>query len=266
MTLQLKELCDKVVDLARKTGQIIKNERNNSTLNIESKGKNDFVTHIDKLSEKLIIEGLQSFLPQSGFIAEENTKSNKGEIFNWIIDPIDGTTNFIHGLSPHAISIALMQNDEIVIGVIYELGLDECFYSYKGGNAFLNGKKISVSTNKTIADSLIATGFPYTQYERIKPFMKTLEHFMHKSHGIRRLGSAATDLAYVACGRFDGFYEYNLNAWDVAAGAFLVQQAGGKVSDFYGSNNYIFGKELVASNTIVFDEFLSDINKIMCES
>lgn len=265
MDINLKEICLKVVELAKSTGQIIKDERANNRLNIETKGKNDFVTHVDKKSEELIIAGLQTILPSSGFIAEEKTNTNKGETFNWIIDPIDGTTNFIHGLFPHAISIALMQESNIVIGVVYEIGLDECFYSYKGGNAYLNGEPISVSNNTTVADSLIATGFPYTHYDRLEPFMKTLEHFMLSSHGIRRLGSAATDLAYVAAGRFDGFYEYNLSAWDVAAGVFLVQQAGGKAADFNGGTNCIFGKEMVASNSHIFDEFLSDINSIMCK-
>ena len=263
MEINLKDICIEVVDLARTTGFTIKNIRLNDKLDIETKGKNDFVTDVDKKSEQLIIEGLQKILPDSGFIAEEQTKTNKGEVYNWIIDPIDGTTNFIHGLFPYAISIALMKREEIVLGVVYEMGLDECFYTYKGGKAFLNQMEISVSNNSTVSDSLIATGFPYTQYERLEPFMATLEHFMIKSHGVRRLGSAATDLAYVACGRFDGFYEYNLNPWDVAAGAFLVQQAGGKISDFKGGSDYIFGKEMVASNSLVFNEFLSDINKIM---
>lgn len=265
MDIQLDILCSLVVELAKSTGKIIKEEREQNKLSIETKGKNDFVTHVDKKSEQLLVVGLQKALPIAGFIAEENTKTDQGEEYKWIIDPIDGTTNFIHGLSPHAISIALIKGNEIILGVVYEMGLDECFYSYKGGEAYLNGHVIKVTNNPTVADSLIATGFPYTQYDRLEPFMKTLEHFMIKSHGIRRLGSAATDLAYVACGRFDGFYEYNLNSWDVAAGAFLVQQAGGKISDFNGGSDCIFGKEMVAANSVVFDEFLNDINKIMCK-
>jgi myo-inositol-1(or 4)-monophosphatase len=263
MEPNLKELCMSVVELARNTGQTIQHERTQSQLNIVSKGKNDFVTHFDKKSEELIISGLQKLLPQSGFIAEEQTNTTKGEIYNWIIDPIDGTTNFIHGVFPYAISIALMQGTEVVIGIVYEIGLDECFYAYKGGKAYLNGNEIRVSSNPTVADSLIATGFPYTMYERLAPFMKTLEHFMIKSHGIRRLGSAATDLAYVACGRFEGFYEYNLKPWDVAAGAFLVVQAGGKATTFSGGSDCIFGREILASNPYIHDEFLNDVNKIM---
>jgi myo-inositol-1(or 4)-monophosphatase len=263
MTPNLQDICLKVADLARLTGQMLRAERSAGKLNVVSKGKNDFVTYFDKKSEELIVEGLIKLLPEAGFIAEEQTRTERGAEYNWIIDPIDGTTNFIHNLFPFAISIALIHHNQIVIGVVYEMGLDECFYSWKGGKAYLNGSEISVSESPTVADSLIATGFPYTQYERLAPFMKTLEHFMIKSHGIRRLGSAATDLAYVACGRFEGFYEYNLKPWDVAAGAFLVQQAGGKVSDFKGGDNYIFGHEVVASNSRVFDEFRNDICNIM---
>jgi myo-inositol-1(or 4)-monophosphatase len=147
--------------------------------------------------------------------------------------------------------------------VIYEVGLDECFYGYKGGKSYLNGKEISVSRQSKVADSLIATGFPYSDYKRLPQFMKSLEYFMAKSHGLRRLGSAATDLAYVACGRFDAFYEYNLNAWDVAAGVVIVRQAGGRVCDFSGGKDYLFGREIIASNDLIFDEFLFDVKHLM---
>lgn len=261
--MDLKLLCNQVVNLSRQTGAYIKNERASARLDIETKGKNDFVTQVDKASEKRLVEGLKLLLPEAGFIAEEQTSTLKGEVYNWIIDPIDGTTNFIHGLYPNAISIALMEHHHVVLGVIYEIGLDECFYSSKGDNAYLNGVEIHVSNRPTVSDSLIATGFPYTQYHRLEPFMKTLEHFMIKSHGLRRLGSAATDLAYVACGRFDGFYEYNLNPWDVAAGAFLVEQAGGICADFNGGKDFIFGREIASSNKLIFNEFLGDIQQIM---
>ncbi len=259
----LKSICEATVQITRETGQYVKDYRLNNTPSVESKGRNDFVTQIDKLSEERLIKALGELLPESGFIAEENSSSKKGRVYNWIIDPIDGTTNFIHGLYPFAISIALQENDEIVLGVVYEMGMDECFYSWKGGPALMNGKPISVSTNATVAESLIATGFPYTNYSLINNFMETLDFFMKNSHGLRRLGSAAADLAYVACGRFDAFYEYNLKAWDVAAGAFLVQQAGGKVSDFKGGNDYLFGGEIVTANNQVFGEMQSVIEKIM---
>jgi myo-inositol-1(or 4)-monophosphatase len=156
-----------------------------------------------------------------------------------------------------------MEDSEIILGVVHELGLDECFYAWKGGPAYLNGKEIKVSNKDTVHQSLIATGFPYYDYERIDPFMKTMEFFMRYSRGLRRLGSAATDLVYVACGRFEAFYEYSLSPWDVAAGAFIVQQAGGKVCDFKGEDNYIFGKEIIASNSYVYSEFLNIVKEYM---
>lgn len=258
-----KKICEATVEITRETGRFVKEYRQNNKPSVESKGRNDFVTQIDKASEEKLVKALGELLPEAGFIAEENTSDKEGEIYNWIIDPIDGTTNFIHGLYPYAISIALKANDEIVLGVVYEMGLDECFYAWKGGPALMNGEPISVSDNATVADSLIATGFPYTNYSLIGNFMETLDFFMKNSHGLRRLGSAAADLAYVACGRFDAFYEYNLKPWDVAAGAFLVQQAGGKVSDFSGGNNYLFGKEIVCGNSLMFAEMQEVIDKIM---
>jgi myo-inositol-1(or 4)-monophosphatase len=210
-----------------------------------------------------LVHGLGKLLPGSGFIAEEGTSDIRGEVNNWIIDPIDGTTNFIHGSPPYAISVALMNANQIVMGIVYEIVAEECFYSYAGSPAFLNGKEIQVSEQATIADSLIATGFPYSYFDRLEPFMKTLDYFFINSHGVRRLGSAATDLAYVACGRYDAFYEYNLKPWDVAAGAFIIQQAGGVVADFSGGDNFLFGREVVASNKLVYKEFQSKVNQIM---
>ena len=260
--MNLEQICNQVCNLSKEVGLFIKTERtSNNSIHVEEKGLHDFVTHVDKTSEKKLVDRLSIILPEAGFIAEENTSTKKGEKYNWIIDPLDGTTNYIHGITPYAISIALMDNDRIVLGVVYEIGLDECFYAWETGPAYLNKKIISVSEKKDLKSSLIATGFPYYDYKRIKPFLESLGYFMVNSHGVRRLGSAATDLVYVACGRFEAFYEYGLSPWDVAAGAFIVQQAGGKVSDFKGEKNYIFGKEITASNNLVFDEFLTSIKQ-----
>lgn len=262
--MNLENICQQVIDITKSVGEFILSEKNNIThLNVEEKGLHDLVTYVDKTSEQKLVDELTKILPKAGFIAEEGTSVKKGDIYNWIIDPLDGTTNFIHGLTPFAISIALMENDKIILGVVHELGLNECFYAWKDSPAFLNEEIIKVSEIETIENSLIATGFPYYDYKRIKPFLESLEYFMENSHGIRRLGSAATDLVYVACGRFEAFYEYSLSPWDVAAGAFIVQQAGGIVSDFKGENNYIFGKEIIATNNFVFDNFLNNIKKIM---
>ena len=156
-----------------------------------------------------------------------------------------------------------MKDDELVAGIIHEVNLDECFYSYKGGEAFCNGKPIRVSGRAKLSDSLIVTGFPYTNFSRLADYMKIFDFCMRNTHGIRRPGSAAVDLAYVACGRFEAFYEYGLNAWDVAAGAFIVQQAGGSVTDFKGGNDFVFGKEIVASNNKVHEEFMQVVEQYM---
>jgi myo-inositol-1(or 4)-monophosphatase len=259
-----QSICQSVCAIAHKAGDFIKIEKTKiSSDKIELKGLHDFVTYVDKTSEKIIVEELLKLLPESGFITEEKTVDYKLNDHIWIIDPLDGTTNYIHGLSPFAVSIALYYNNEAVIGVVYEVSNNECFYTWKDAPAFMNGTKIHVSSAKTLSDSLIATGFPYYDYSRIKPFMKTLEYFFQKSHGIRRIGSAATDLVYVACGRFEAFYEYSLNSWDVAAGAFIVKHAGGIVCDFKGGNEFIFGKEIIATNTFVHQEFLGIINSFL---
>jgi myo-inositol-1(or 4)-monophosphatase len=248
-----------VISIAKKAGSFIRKERENfSSDKIEIKGLNDLVSYVDKTSEELIVKDLQTIFPQAGFIVEENTLSEKKE-YNWIVDPLDGTTNFIHGITCFAVSIALEYKGEIVLGVVYEVSRDECFYAIKGGGAFLNEKSIKVSENNTLKDSLIATGFPIYNFERINPYLKSLEHFMRNTHGIRRIGAAAADLCYLACGRVDAFFEYNLNPWDVAAGALIVKEAGGKLSDFKAGNNWLFGKELIAANSKVFDPFSSVI-------
>ncbi|MFC0877479.1 inositol monophosphatase family protein [Saccharicrinis sp. FJH2] len=262
--MDYKNVCDEVVKLVRETGRFIMSERKSMTSDdIEIKGKNDFVTKFDKLSEKRLVEGLGRILPEAGFIAEEGTSDKKGEVYNWIIDPIDGTTNFMHASPPFSISVALQENDEIVIGVVLEMFSDECFYSWKGGKVFINDKEVRNSGCAKLSDALIATGFPYKAFGLLENFMASLIFFMEKSHGVRRLGSAAIDLAYVAAGRYDAFYEYNLNPWDVAAGAFLVEQSGGKVSDFKGTGNYLFGKEMVAAAPKVFPEFFEAVSTIM---
>jgi myo-inositol-1(or 4)-monophosphatase len=260
MNIDLQTLCQEVGLLSKDVGNFIRTERKKfRSEKIEVKGKNDFVSYVDKTSEKRIIDKLANLLPESGFIAEEGTSTKKGDIYNWIIDPLDGTTNFIHGIPCFAISIALMRKEELVLGVIYEINFDECFYAWEGSKSYLNGKEINVSNTSKVSNSLIATGFPYYDYSRLDEYMELFKYFMRNTRGLRRLGSAATDLAYVACGRFDGFYEYCLQPWDVAAGAFIVQQAGGKVTDFKGEGNYLFNREIVAGNNLFFDEFLESV-------
>lgn len=262
--MDLNKIAEAAINAVKLAGKYIAKEREQFSIDsIESKGKHDFVSYVDKGAEKILVEGLGEIIPESGFIAEEGTNTKRGDKYNWIIDPLDGTTNFIHGSPPYSISVALMEDNEIIMGIIFEITLGELFHSYKGAPAFLNNQIIKASSISTVADSLIATGFPYNYFARMEPFMKTLEYFFQHSHGVRRLGSAATDLAYVACGRYEAFYEYNLKPWDVAAGAFLVQQAGGQVGDFKGGDDYIFGGEVVASNSNIYNEFQQKVGDFM---
>ncbi len=263
--MDLSSLCNQVREISSQTAKYISQQSIKfSSKSIEYKGFNDFVSYVDKNAEIQLVHELSKILPSAGFITEEGTNNNRQDVYNWIIDPLDGTTNFIHGLSPYAISVALMEKNKIVIGLVHEIGMNEVFYTWKDAPAYLNDIEINVSQTNTVQNSLIATGFPYKEFDDLPQFMNTLSYFMKTSHGIRRLGSAATDLAYLACGRFEAFYEYGLNPWDVAAGAFLVQQAGGKVCDFRGTDNWLFGKEIIASNSLIFNEFYETIYKIMC--
>jgi len=228
---------------------------------IETKSLNSLVSYVDKNAELQLVEKLGKILPEATFLTEEETVVNQKGTYRWIIDPLDGTTNFLHQLPFFSISVALEHNGEIVSGVVYEVMREECFYAWKGGGAFLNQKKIKVSQRTQIGDALIATGFPYYDYEGVKSYFEVLEFFIKNTRGVRRFGSAALDLAYVACGRFDAYYEYSLNAWDVAAGVILVQEAGGQLSDFQGGNNYIFGKEMIAASPFVFDQTLEIVQQ-----
>ncbi len=256
--MDLNELGPKAIEVIRHTGVFIRQEAIKfNTSFIEYKGKNDLVSYVDKTAERQLVAGLQLLIPSSGFITEEQTINKVSDDYNWIIDPLDGTTNFTHGLPCFCISVALQYKDNIVLGIVYEINADECFYSWEGTNAFLNGKIINVSDVDDLDKSLVATGFPNIKFNRMKEYMDVFEFCMKNTHGLRRIGSAAADLAYVACGRFEVFYEYGLNPWDVAAGAFIVKQAGGSVSDFKGGNDYLFGEEIIASNGKTHDEFLS---------
>lgn len=247
-----KELCLFACDVARSTGKFMAEERVGfDSSKIEFKGVHDLVSYVDKESEKRIIAALQIVLPESGFIAEEGTCSKRGERFNWVIDPLDGTTNYIQGVPIYAVSIGLLDGDELVLGVVYEVGRQECFYAWKEGGAYLNNQPIRVSTRNDMNNALLATGFPYSDFSRMDEYLELLKWTMTNARGVRRLGSAATDLAYVACGRFDAFWEYDLKPWDVAAGTVIVKEAGGVVTDYKGGNDYLFGKEIVASNGLL---------------
>ncbi|MBN8701688.1 MAG: inositol monophosphatase [Bacteroidetes bacterium] len=262
--MDLEKICKEVIPVVKTVGLFIKQQR--ITFNeskVEFKGGNDLVSYVDKTAEEQLVKYLQLLLPEAGFITEENTIDKKGDVYNWIIDPLDGTTNFVHGLPCYCVSVGLAKNNKPILGVIYEINLDECFYAWEKGGAYLNNKVISVTNTLSLSKSLIATGFPYDSKGTIDASFNTIKYLQSNSRGVRRLGSAAADMAYVACGRLEAFYQEKLNAWDIAAGVIIVQEAGGVVTDFEGGENYLFGRELIASNRgiqnelkqIVFDNY-----------
>ncbi|HJN06010.1 MAG TPA: inositol monophosphatase family protein [Bacteroidales bacterium] len=259
--MNLEIITKQVVNLTKAVGKFIKKEVDKlDSTDVEEKGIHNLVTYVDKESEKILVRELGKIIPEAGFIAEEDSSLARSEKLNWVIDPLDGTTNFIHRVPLYAISIALMDKNEIILGVIYEINLNECFYAWKNSSAFLNGKEINVSKTINLNNSLLATGFPYYDYSLLDPYLDLFKELMRTTRGVRRLGSAAVDLAYVACGRYDLFYEYGLQSWDVAAGSLIVKQAGGMVSDFKNKNNYIFGKQIIASNKLTHNEFIRKLH------
>ena len=249
--MNLENITAKVAAIALETGAFIRQERDRFSYDkVEFKGDSDLVSYVDKESEKKLIAGLERILPEAGFITEEETTTQGRKEYTWIIDPLDGTTNFVHGIPNYCVSIGLMHEDQIVAGVVYEVANDECFYGWKGGGAFLNKKPIRVLNSTSFSDCVLATGFPYYNFDRLEQYLQILNQLMKDTQGLRRMGSAAADMAYVACGRYGGYFEYNLNSYDVAGGIILVQEAGGTVTDFKGGDDYIFGRHIVAGGGV----------------
>lgn len=259
--MDYKKLCFQVQEIAKQAGNFIREERKKiSSEDVELKSAASLVTYVDKNSEKQIVEALSQLIPGSGFVAEEGTAISESEKFKWFVDPVDGTTNYIHGIPAYSVSIGLSENEEMILGVVYDVAHDEMFYAWKDSPAFSNGSEIKVATSKNSEDTLIATGFPYYDFEKTDLYIEALKELMKNTRGIRRLGSAAIDLCYVAAGRFDAFYEHALHAWDVAAGVFILQQAGGRTTDFNGGNKWLFGGELISASNNYFPEFFKIIN------
>ena len=273
-SLDLKEIERKVRELARETAGFIRQEaRSLRQEDVEAKGLHDYVTRVDKASEKKLVEGLMEILPQAGFITEEGTESQEGERYNWIVDPLDGTTNYIHGIPFCCISIALqdkranespsgqaaLAEGEIILGVIHQIDTGEQFHAIWGERAKADDRPIAVSKRENLEDSLILTGFPYTDFNRIEGYMALLQETMKETAGVRRMGSAALDLALVASGKSEIFYEYGLKPWDVAAGQFIIKQAGGQVCDFSGGNRYLHGQEIVCGPSRLLEKFLKKV-------
>lgn len=251
-----------LIEICKETGSYIKQEFEGFTRRkIEVKGVRDTVSYVDKESERRLVERLRPLIRDAGFITEEGTDTNKGKVYNWIIDPLDGTTNFVHGIPVFSISIALLQADEPVIGVVYEINREECFSAWKGGGAYLNGEPIHVSDNQDFNESLIGTGLPFRDFEKLDKYIEVLKSMMQKTRGIRRIGSAAVDLAYTACGRFDAFFEQYLMNYDMAAGILIVKEAGGRVFDFEGGEDMLTKGSIVAGNPVLGGALLAEIKK-----
>ena len=249
---QVVALCKEVGDFQLKHWQQVKAEE------IADKGLNQLVSFVDKESEQKLMQGLAEILPGSCFIGEEFTPdSNLTDQPTWIIDPLDGTTNFLHGLPIFAVSVALWDSGDTQLGVVHSPAMNETFTAIRGQGAYLNNKSLWLSGSIQLSQSLIATGFPYYEFEKMTPYLELLSHLMRSTHGLRRMGSAAIDLAYVAAGRFDAFYEMGLAPWDVAAGALLVEEAGGFVSNFQGGSSVLFKKEIIAAHPSMGRDFLA---------
>ena len=261
---QYRELCDKVCIIAREAGQFMLNERNTFSIDkVEHKGVNDFVSYVDKHDEKIIVKGLTPLIADAGFITEEKTVAQSdNKQYTWIIDPLDGTTNYIHGFTPYAVSIGLVENGQLTLGVVYIVDSKECFYAWKGSKAYLNGNEIQASNITSIADSLVISGFPHSEDNTLDKYLNIIRYLTFNSHGVRRVGSAAADLVYIACGRAEAFFQTDLNSWDVASGAFIAIRAGATITDFNGGNNYLFGNSLIATaNTELHNKMHDLLNK-----
>jgi myo-inositol-1(or 4)-monophosphatase len=252
----LPQLTTEVIALSKSIGSWMKAQTDVHEEMAEVKSENNLVTYVDKESERRFVEGLSALLPEAGFVAEEGTGERNASGLNWVIDPLDGTTNFVHGMPVWCTSIGLCDGITPILGVIYDPNTDECFSAYQGGGAFLNGKPIRVSQVNTVQQSLLATGFPYDDFGREEAYIELFRKLIRGTRGLRRLGSAALDMAWTACGRVEGFYEYGLNPWDVAAGAIIVQEAGGIVTEFNGGDDFVFGEDLVCTNGHTHDEML----------
>lgn len=256
---ELKRMTLAVCDIAKSAGSYIKEERAKFSLTkVERKHAHDYVSYVDKGSEQRIVSALRQLLPEAGFITEEGSAGHDQEQLVWVIDPLDGTTNFIHQFPPYAVSIALMQGQQIIIGVVYEICANGCYYAWQGGGAYLDSTPIHVS-HQEIEDALLCFQLPYNS-EAYKP---TAKHFIDTFYGhcasIRMMGSAAIALCYVAAGRLDGYAEQYLGQWDFMAGGLIVREAGGSVTDFSGSTDFTQGNSVVATNGIIQQHILNAI-------
>ncbi|HHE54577.1 MAG TPA: inositol monophosphatase [Caldithrix abyssi] len=247
---------------ARTAGKILlDNFRKIPANEIRRKLKNDFISFVDEQSEKSILKTIADAFPEHAFLAEEQGGSAHDHDYLWIIDPLDGTTNYLQGVPVFAISIGLLHKGQPKLGVIYDPLHDEMFWAERGKGAFLNGRPITVSKKSRLDESFIATGFPFKAKHLLEPYLATFQDIFKECIGKRRMGAAAIDLAYVAAGRFDGFWELGLSPWDQAAGWVIVEEAGGKVTDFWGNQDFLYSHYTLASNGLIHKQLIKKISK-----
>ena len=246
------------VRAARRAGSIINRAAldGGGGLQVRSKRANDFVTQVDGAAEQAVMEIVRKAYPEHGFIAEESGESAPDAEYLWIIDPLDGTTNFIHGFPQYCVSVAVQRRGVLTHAVVYDPSRNELFTASKGGGAFLNDRRIRVSKCQRLDDALVGTGFPFKELSRLELYMRQLQVFMSKSSGVRRAGAAALDLAYVACGRLDAFWELGLSKWDMAAGALLITEAGGLIADPSGEQDFMNSGDVCAATPKIFPALL----------
>lgn len=258
----MEKRLNSLVDILSSCGEYLREISLEITeIDFVTKDLNSLVTEFDIASENFLIEKLSQLIPEATFLTEENTViANKTGLY-WIIDPIDGTTNFIHKIPYWGISVALCKDGKIVMGAVADVSNKAIYSAELSKGAYKNGINIGVSHRNNLADSLIATGFPYYDFEKSDAYLEALKYLMEHTRGIRRCGAASLDLCYTASGSFDGFFEYGLSSWDVAAGALLVQEAGGLVLDFSMGDEWLFGKEIIACSPNIAEEFISVIAK-----
>jgi myo-inositol-1(or 4)-monophosphatase len=254
----MKELLETAEAAARKAGRHIMKSMSNLG-RVDEKGRADLVTNVDRGSEDIIIGEIRKKHPDHAILAEESGENSSTGSFRWVIDPIDGTTNFVHGYPFFCVSIAVQKKGDTVAAVVFDPFHDEMFSAIQGRGAFLNQEEVYVSLTPDLSGSLLATGFPYRTGEQWHYNMSLFKEFYSRTHGVRRDGAAALDLCYVAAGRFDGFWEYDLNPWDVAAGLLIVQEAGGRTTDFLGKTSSIHDKQILATNGKIHQAMLEVI-------
>ena len=246
--MNIEQIIADALLVVKGAADFIRQQRDKVTADqVTEKGTNSLVSFVDQHSEEILIKGLSIILPHAGFITEEEMVEQSTKALTWIIDPLDGTTNFLHSVPYFSVSVALYDGKDMLLGIVHEVIGNEVFYAIKGGGAFLNQTRIKVTDRTSFHDVLIGTGFPYETEHTSPAHFSALKQVLASTRGIRRIGSAALDLCYVACGRFGAFYEHKLNAYDIAAGALIVKEAGGHISDYSGKDAWLFEGEILAT-------------------